>query len=358
MTRQGPGVIRAGAGARRLDRGMARLETVSRAHVVEEVHASDTVALDRSLLRLPGADDAPPLAIERSHLPDGPTRPPVLLVHGLAQNRLTWRISRRSFQAFLARQGFDVWNLELRGHGRSREYGAPNARAFADYVSDVSRVVQAMEDRPFLCGHSLGAAACIGALEHVEARGLIHLAGVYTFAQANRTLRTLARLSLALEPVLTLAPVRVRTGWAGTLLGELYSLSDVAGYGAPIAGWTPGSIERDLLAERLEQGFDWTSVEVWLQMCRWALGERIPGADAFEASDVPLLVAVGDHDVLVRRVDGEACYRASGSSDKQLVVFDAWNHERHWGHLDLILGHTAPRQVWPVLGDWLNARCP
>ena len=29
---------------------------------------------------------------------------------------------------------------------------------------------------------------------------------------------------------------------------------------------------------------------------------------------------------------------------------------RHWGHLDLILGHKAPEEVWPRIVDWLSQR--
>ena len=41
---------------------------------------------------------------------------------------------------------------------------------------------------------------------------------------------------------------------------------------------------------------------------------------------------------------------------KELVVFDAFHHEVHWGHIDLILGCHAPAQVWPVLDRWLAER--
>ncbi len=336
---------------------MARVHTLSSEAVHEAVHGGRAVALRREILRLDDPGE-PPLAVERTHRPEGPSRPAVILVHGFAQNRATWRVSERSFQARLAEEGFDVWNLELRGHGRSRELGAGNARSFDEYVRDVCRAVDAAGGRPFLVGHSLGVAACVGAVTRVPAAGLVNLAGVFTFARDNRTLRALARWSLAWEPVLTRAPIRMHTGWAGALIARLYALTEIAGHVAPIAGWTPGSIERHLLAERLVGGFDWTSVEVWLQMCRWARGEPLQWASAFSQVDLPLLVVVGDHDPLVTEVDARACYEASGSADRELWVVDAWSHRRHWGHLDLILGHTAPAEVWPRVVRWLHARCP
>lgn len=332
------------------------IEVLKRTQVRENVHREHAVALVQEELRVVSADGQPPLFVERSHLPGGPTRSPVILVHGFAQNRFTWRVSQRSLQARLAEEGYDVWNLELRGHGRSRGFGAGNARNFEEYVRDVARVATLCGAPPFLMGHSLGAAACVGAATEVDVAGLINLAGVFTFARNNRTLRALAALSLAWEPVLTAAPFRMSTGWAGDLIGRLYSISDIAGYGFPIAGWTPDSIERDVLEERLRDGFDWTSIEVWLQMCRWARGEELAWSRAFGEVDIPLLVLMGDHDMLAAPVDGRACLEASGSRDRTMIVFDAWNHKRHWGHLDLVLGHTAPQEVWPQIVSWLNAR--
>lgn len=322
----------------------------------EIVHGDDTEPVFRERLELPAEDGHPPLAVERTIPVAGPFRPPVILVHGFAQNRYSWRLSRRSMVAWLARQGHEVLVLELRGHGESRALGAGNATEFHEYVVDLLRVIRRVEVPPFVIGHSLGGAVAIGASTEVPLAGLVHLAGVYTFATDNRTLRGLAHLTKAFEPLLTLAPVRMKTGWAGDLIARLYSVTDIAGYGAPIAGWVPDSFERDLLEERLTKGFDWTSVEVWLQMSRWATGEPLAYAPRFAEIDLPLLVIVGDADPLVRPADARRCYEGSGSTDKELLLMEAFEHQVHWGHIDLILGRKAPEEVWPRIGAWLAAR--
>lgn len=324
--------------------------------VDEVVHGRHSARLRIRRLELPAENGGPPLAIEQLTLPEGPTRPPVVLVHGLAQNRHTWRISRRSLAGALAERGYDVLNLELRGHGLSRRYGAGNATCFQDYTDDLSRVLQRCPEPAFVVGHSLGAAVCLDAATRVPVRGVVHVAGVYRFAGANRVLRALARTSLALEQFLLLPGLRIRTRWAGDLIGRLYAFTDVAGYGAPIAGWAPGSIERELLEERLRLGFDWTSVEVWLQMCRWATGTPFEPGERFCALDVPLLVIVGDRDPLVRPADARALYEASRSRDRTFLLMEAFEHGVHWGHIDLILGRRAPDELWPRLLDWLDAR--
>lgn len=322
------------------------------------IDGEDRVEVLRQQLKIPAESGEPPLAVERTvALSEPAPRAEVLLVHGFAQNRWSWRVTGRSFCAYLAAQGFDVLNLELRGHGNSRALGAGNARHFDEYITDVQRAAERCRQRPFLVGHSLGGAVGIGAATRGILAGLVHLAGVYQFARHNRTLRALARATLAVEPWLMTSPVRVRTGWAGALLARMYAVTDVAGYGAPIAGWAPDSMERELLAERLARGFDWTSVEVWLQMARWAAGERFAYAEAFEALDLPLLVIAGDADPLVKIEDARLCFERSGSQDKELLIFDSFDHEVHWGHVDLVLGRHAPKLVWPRIGAWLTARC-
>lgn len=335
---------------------MRGAELVDAWDVQEVVHADHVVALRREDLRLSAGPDRPPLAVERTVLPQGPSRPPVILVHGFAQNRYTWRVTGRSLVGRLAEAGHEVLNLELRGHGNSRRYGAGNAAAFDEYVDDFTRVVDACDGAPFAMGHSLGAAVIVAGATERTLRGVVSVAGVFTFGRHNAAIRGLASLSLALEKVLLRPSVRVSTGWAGQLLAELYSLTEVAGYGLPLAGWTAGSMERHVLEERLVKGFDWTSVEVWLQMSRWALGEPFAWAEAFSEVDVPLLVIAGDLDPLLPPEEARACYEASGAEDRTFVVFEPWEHGGHWGHVDLLLGRRAPEVTWPTILDWLNAR--
>ncbi|MBX2803011.1 MAG: lysophospholipase [Myxococcales bacterium] len=326
--------------------------------VDQRIHLDEHVPILRERCCVPAEGGAPAIAFERTVRVGGRSRCPVVLVHGLAQNRFTWRVSQRSLCAYLAGQGFEVLNVELRGHGLSREWGAPSATGFADYVEDVVRVVGTCRMPPFLMGHSLGGAVAIGVSASAQVRGLVHLAGVFGFAGDNRTLRALARLTVATQTWLGQAPMRVRTQLAGRLIGRLYRLTDVAGYGAPLAGWAPDSMERELLRERLERGFDWTSTEVWVEMSQWATGQPFPYAEAFGRSEVPLLVVAGDADPLVSHDDARRTFDASGSADKELLLLDAFEHRVHWGHIDLILGRHAPEIVWPQLLAWLERRAP
>ena len=336
---------------------------VEATEVEQRIDAGRSVRLRKERWEVPGAV---PLALVRKHLPGGPVLPPVLLVHGFAQNRYSWHTSLRSFSAWLAERGFDVWNVELRGHGRSRALTdeAPGAERFADYVDDVVRAAGALPGPAFWVGHSLGGAAVYGAATQappeVTPRGVIGIGALYQFAQANAFLKLLGTLTHfaggASAGGRAAGRVQVRSRIAGQLLGRLYGISDIAGFAFPISGWWPGSMEPELLRERLEHGFDWTSVRVWQEMSRWAATGAFEYDAAWNQTDLPVLVVLGDEDHLMPPRDGRVAFDRSGSSDKTLQVFGDWEHETHWGHIDLILGRLAPRYTWPFLADWMELR--
>ena len=103
-------------------------------------------------------------------------------------------------------------------------------------------------------------------------------------------------------------------------------------------------------------GFDWTSVKVWQEMSRWSSQGVFDYDERWQRTDVPVLVVLGDRDHLLPIPDGRMAFDRSASTDRQLQIFDDWQHETHWGHLDLILGRRAPDHVWPCIGAWLADR--
>ena len=236
------------------------------------VHRHRKATVEIQTIEVPEDERGPPLGIERTRTPGNEKGRIVILVHGFAQNRYSWRVSQRSFTAFLAMNGYDVLNLELRGHGRSRELGSRNATSMAEYVADLVRVVEDCPHPPFVIGHSLGGGVGVGAATQVTLAGLVHLAGVYAFGADNRWLRQLGRAFAKAEKPLTILPMRLSTAWVGQLLAPIVKGADVAMHVLPIAGWVPGSIEPALIQERVRLGFDWISVEIWLEMSQLAKG--------------------------------------------------------------------------------------
>ena len=305
--------------------------------------------------------------------PEGlPTHGAVVLVHGFAQNRYSWHLDQRSMVNFLAAEGLDTYNLELAGHGRSREFGTPPAPSFAAYIDDCAEVFQAIarhsgHGQVFIVGHSLGGAVCYAAAPRCKESiaGVITLGGVYRFGR-NPILLHAARLLTVVDrrsSILRRLELGVHTRSLGKLLVGLLPTLDRASEWLPVAGWVPGSTERPVIEERILRGFDRTGVNVCLQMLGWAVSDRFEGEDGtdyrarFAELDVPLLVVAGNHDRLATPDDVRPAWTESQSSDKTYREFASAEDEVDWGHLCIVLGTRASTYVWPLLARWILDRC-
>jgi pimeloyl-ACP methyl ester carboxylesterase len=296
----------------------------------------------------------------------GKTRGVVLLIHGFGQNRYTWHSSRRSFANYLAREGWDVFNVDLRGHGRSRRFGAPRPRVLDDYIQeDVPTCArEAMRlsghDRVFLIGHSMGGLISYSAAgTHLRdvVRGVISIGSPYRFGQGSALLLLLREAAAAIgwtglfdaNPTL---PVR----FIGRHLHKRAALWDNRFLPLPIRGWVPGGLEREMLDEYLSKSFEHTSLAVALDIFKAGRYDGFKSLDgmidygaAFESLDRPLLVIAGTKDQLAPPQSVRPAFERSRSRDK---TYRAWP----LGHLDLVMGREATRTVWPLVRGWLDRR--
>ena len=348
----------------------AKLELVQRTRVEQAIEGSSFGTFGKEILRAL-TPQGRTLALVRKFRDDVPRRGAVLLVHGFAQNRYSWHLSTRSFVNYLADRGFDVYNLELTGHGRGREYGTSPARSFDHYVDDTAAVIEAASswaavDKMFIIGHSLGGAVCYAAATRVPERvaGLVSVAGIYSFG-SNPVTRGLAKFLEALQPIEPLIRklgAGIRSRFVGRVIVDRLEAADRISEMFPMAGWVPGSTEPHVLQERLIRGFDWTGLNILLTMMRWAADGSFEGegglnyADLFSTLDLPLLVIAGDKDRLLPPADARPAYDLSQSTDKTYKLFSPVHEEVHWGHLDIVLGEKAPKHVWPYIGKWLLER--
>ena len=308
-----------------------------------------------------------PLGIVRKRLPPPTaTRGTVLLIHGYGQNRYTWHSSRRSFANFLADDGWDVFNVDLRGHGRSRRFGAPFPRTLDDYIQEdlPAFVREALElsgqDRVFLIGHSMGGLisyfAGATALRDVV-RGVVSIGSPYVFGQGSALLFGLRELAAAVRwtglldgnPAL---PVRL----VGRHLQRRQRLWNTRLLPLPIRAWAPDPVEPDVLEEYLARTFDRSTLTVALDIFRAGRADGFKSSDgmidystAFEILDRPLLVVAGTEDGLAPPASVRPAYERSRSSDKTYRAFP-------FGHIDLVVGKEATRTVWPLIRNWLARR--
>jgi polyhydroxyalkanoate synthase len=303
-----------------------------------------------------------PLAMVRKRLEGGQgTRAPVLLVHGFGQNRYAWHLPSRSFANHLAVAGFDVFNLDLRGHGRSRHFGARRARGVEDYVREdlpaAVEEVQALSGRRgvWVVGHSLGGLVAYAAAPVLEGAvaGVVSIGSPYHFTRGSTTLGALTFFFRALELAgvpnapLPIAPV-------GLTMRMIRRFAESPLYPLPLRGWHAGSLEPHVLEQHLRLAFDRGALVEMTQMFGWAMHRRFGGKDRdyverFEAMDLPLLVVAGVNDDLAPPAGVRPAFTRSRSSDKTYRVLPL-------GHIDLLVGRDAPLMTWSLVTKWLAKR--
>jgi alpha-beta hydrolase superfamily lysophospholipase len=303
-----------------------------------------------------------PLAMVRKRAAEAEgTRAPVLLVHGFGQNRHTFHLPARSFSNYLARAGFDVFNLDLRGHGRSRHFGAKAPRGVEDYVrEDIPAAVEEVHAlsggrRVWLVGHSLGGLVSYASAPTLDGAiaGVASIGSPYDFTRGSLTLGALALFfrAVSVAPVpnapLPLQPV-------GFAMRAIRRLADSHLYPLPLRGYHVGSCEPHVLEQYLRLAFDRAVVSEMLQMFDWAAQRRFGGrqqdyAARFESMDLPLLVIAGANDDLAPPASVRPAFTRSGAADKTYRVVPL-------GHIDLIVGRDAPLMTWSLVTRWLEKR--
>ncbi len=303
----------------------------------------------------------------RKRLADGEPHTPVVLVHGFGQNRYAWHLPERSFVNHLADHGFDVFNVDLRGHGRSRALGARRSCGVDDYIrGDLPAVIDAVRERCsaarlFLIGHSLGGlcVAAAGARAEHAVAGVITLGPPHALGRDHLVLGSALRLAGR-----TLGRLRLFRGsqrrFPVDVIGRLVHATrfawDSKHAPLPVRAWKPGTFTREELKSYLERSFDGASfgtLDDLLELA--ALGDlrsRVDGMSytkLIERSKLPLLAVSGASDLLANPGSVKPIFERSQSADKTYVELDA-------GHGDLLVGSQAPETMWPLVTAWLSAR--
>ncbi|MFH0899931.1 MAG: alpha/beta fold hydrolase [Pseudomonadota bacterium] len=289
---------------------------------------------------------------------------PVLLCHGLAANHLNLDLSDRvSLARFLARAGYDVWSIELRGRGLSTR-----PRPFSRYRYDWSFDEYVEQDFPaalaevrratgrqklHLVGYSLGGMVAYAVLADpswgTSVRSAVVIAAPATFRFQSRYLfswplrsfrwlrhRFLARLFAPLAGNKFLPSVRL-----------LYERDNV-----------PGSVIRRFMTNATAS----FSRNELLQMSDWIAQDSFRSIDhrrdyrsEMKAIAVPILFVAGNRDRLAPLPSVKDAYSLVGSGEKLLVVASrAEGMSANYGHLDLVLGNKAAEEIFPLVSSWLD----
>lgn len=259
----------------------------------------------------------------RDESPGGvPPAGAVALLHGYAEHSGRYAHVAHALNA----QGWDVWALDLRGHGQS---AGPRAyvRAFDDYLDDAEAFLdlvrrQAPSGRLFLLAHSMGGvvAALLAALRQPRLAGLL-----------------LSAPAVAINPGLHPALQRM-SGWLGawlpylpTVRPELAALSR-----------DPAVIEAFRQDPLCYQGRMPARTGAELLLAARRASELAPSVET------PLLVLHGTADRLAMAEGSQRLFARAGSADKRLRLYEGLFHE--------ILQEPEREQVLDDIVAWLAAR--
>jgi len=304
-----------------------------------------------------------------------PRGPPVLLIHGIAMNRLAldFGVERLSLAAHLSAAGLDCFALDLRGHGGSRRRrgdsgggdsgaeatgtrsgAAPEARPdwnLDDYLGlDVPAAMDAVkaatgEPRVLLVGHSQGALLALAAAGRYPARvaGVVALAPPIRFtahAQAHlRVLLALAATGLTRIGAQMLAP------FAGLWSPRAAALSiQPAEMDGPVLRRLMANVIEDLPRGVVAQ------FETFIRHDRCgSLDGREDWRCLLSESRAPaLFVAAPEDGLATPGIVREACGLWAG--EKELLVLPDGI-----GHTDMLLGRRAPEALFGPVREWLTA---
>lgn len=223
------------------------------------------------------------------------------------------------FLPYFAQHGYVSHALSLRGHGSSDGRARLRWTSLADYVDDVRQVVDRMEGRPVLVGHSMGGMVVQKYLESNEAPAAVLLASTPPSGVARATVRVAWRHPLAfMKALLTFSMFSVVS--TPRLAQETFFSADM-----------PAEMVNDYFS-RLQDG----SLRVYLDM----LVLNLPDPKRVNA---PLLVLGAADDGLFSPGEIEATARAYGV---QAEIFTNMAH-------DMMLADDWRNVADRVLG-WLN----
>jgi pimeloyl-ACP methyl ester carboxylesterase len=319
----------------------------------------------------------------RPEQPD-PGKLPVILCHGLGLNATFWTITDNHLPAQLAARGYEVFVFDIRGSGENSKLGfndrlnrtlrgtpfrerGESSWTVDDLVRfDIPAILDYVEretgkTQVNWIGHSLGGMMIFPFLElSTEPDRIANFVGMgSTIIQAKTPQSAMLRANWSIRMLLNVASAGrlgrpltyIRMPGLGMIDSFYYTAENVDRrtisrfYGYALEDPGPGALRQ--FAPYLKHGHMLSADGRIDYSAR--LGEVI----------VPTLMVAGAKDVLSDVPSSRMTFDALGSADKALVVFGKANgHVADYGHCDLAWSRYAPREVFPVVIDWLNRRQP
>ncbi|MBM9502099.1 alpha/beta hydrolase [Leptospira sp. 201903071] len=117
-------------------------------------------------------------------------KPPILFVHGAWHGGWCWN---ENFVPYFQKAGYEVYTLDLRGHGKSLSIGSFRWTSIGNYVQDVRKVLAQLPESTVLVGHSMGGLVVQKILETAHIPKAVLLASVPPYGVFRITLELLLK---------------------------------------------------------------------------------------------------------------------------------------------------------------------
>jgi pimeloyl-ACP methyl ester carboxylesterase len=256
---------------------------------------------------------------------------PVILVPGSFSNRRFWYSPKGiGLGAYLAREGFDVWIAEMRGHGLSPRNQSYLKNTVNDYVRfDLPAIAEFVYElnpqKAHWLGHSLGGvivAAALGGMYLDQEK----IASSILFGSQVSS----AHWSLKIPPI----------EWAARLVLKL---------------------KGTLSGPDLKRGPEDEPASVAIEAMRWhGLFGRFRSSErdwwsGLNDVQVPVMSVTATADKMDPAWACEKMLQHFGSSSKELLLLGKQQgFSSDFGHVEMLISKEAQREVWPLIRQWLE----
>ena len=309
------------------------------------------------------------LAVERIRAgKETQPRPPVILSHGLLVNSSFLNLDEEnSLARYLAREGFDVWNLSFRGTGRSLAplKNPPKSWDLDALVEqDIPQVIrfilkETKSAKAGWIGYELGGMLLYGYLGRKTDPGiaaLVTIAAPLTFNEPEQgAIKNL--LGLNDHPTLKNFLLYLNAPFLMRLMVPLVPKVEKLFY-------NPENLDEEVKEKLLNGALAEVNPGVLdhllLMLKR---GEAVSAREDFRYGEhlnkikVPVFLVGGGEDLLAPPKALQQIHARLGSADRTLKIFGfKAKKETPYGHFDLILGKDARKEVFPVIAQWLKQR--
>lgn len=287
-------------------------------------------------------------------------RHPVLLCHGLGANRLVYDIdAQHSLPAWLVAQGYDVYAVDLRGHGLSEKPDKKSGKRWGwglnEYCDlDIPTAIDAVlaatgKETLHFVGHSMGGILlyCHSAQADTRIVSGITIGSTLDYSGAPSLFHFLAPLA-RLTHLMPSTPMH----WPALLFSTAAALGRKL---IDTAFVNPDNVDLHVYRKMTANILHPVSSKVLRDLKGFTNGK---GVMASNDKCYGRLLKENGYAFPILSISGEADAQCPPASAARFGTHHqhfgtSYGHKKNYGHHDLIMGRHAQEEVWPQMADWL-----